>query len=149
MQDRSEGIIQKDAQWGKRKLKIFLKDFQNMGEKYFQNCGIWSLKIISFIKVYIVKINFLGTWKLTTSLQQSKGYCSRKQLHLSSNYEPCDALICSSLICISSTMVAMKANSLTTVIGVKTRTLENLKDRQIWTCLKVPYAENCQYLNIC
>lgn len=71
------------------------------------------------------KSSFLELWKLTTSLQQSKGYYSRKQLHLSSNYEPCDVLICSSLICLSSSMVAMKANSLTTVIGVKTSTLEN------------------------
>ena len=66
-------------------------------------------------------------WETNTYLQQSKGYCSRKQLHLSSNYEPCDVLICSSLVCLSSAVVAMTVNSLTTVIGVETSSLEDLE----------------------
>ena len=64
MQDSSEGIIQKDAQWEKETENIFWKIFKTWGESTSRIVEYGSLKIISFIKVDVVKIKFLRTLEI-------------------------------------------------------------------------------------
>lgn len=64
MQDSSEGIIQKDAQWEKETENIFWKIFKTWGESTSRIVEHGSLKITSFIKVDVVKIKFLRTLEI-------------------------------------------------------------------------------------